>query len=511
MTDKPSNRPNVLFIVLDQLRADCLNGELADMAALPHLRAFMNDAVTFTNHVTVTCPCGPARASLLTGQYAMNHRSVRNGTPLPLDKPNLATELRRGGIQPLLYGYTDTSADPRHHAADDPILTSYEQVMNGFLEVLEMRFDDGRSWRGYLNELGYDVPNSDVPERDAIYVPVGDRPDTPALYSAEHSDTAFLTDRFLADLPTRPDGWCAHVTYIRPHPPFVAPAPYNSLYDPAAMVPAVSAGDAEAYRAAHPFNGPAMDFRQISQMVEGFPDLAATPENTAMMRALYLALTTEVDHHFGRIISHLKSTGQYEDTIIIVTADHGEMLGDHHAWGKMHYFDAAFRIPLVIRVPGRGTAGTHLSAPTESIDVTPTILDLLGLEVPDSMDGRSLAPLIDGKRPHGWRRFTVSELDFGDPVKPTLWQAALGLSSDQCNLSILRDDRHTLIQFGGGLPPILFDHNGAGECRNIAADSAALPTRLALTEAMLAHRMTHAEGQFGRTLVTPKGVVRGSH
>ena len=254
-----------------------------------------------------------------------------------------------------------------------------------------------------------------------------------------------------------------------------------------------------------------MDYRAISNMGEGFPDLELTLENTAMMRALYLALTSEVDHHFARIIDHLKATGQYDNTIIIVTADHGEMLGDHHAWGKMHYYDAAFRIPLMVRVPGRGVAGTHLSAPTESIDVTPTILDLLDIPVSDSMNGRSLAPLIDGQKPDDWRRFTVSELDFGDPVNPTIWQTALALRSDQCNLSILRDDQHTLIQFGGDLPPVLFDHYQDGENRNIAGDSAAMPIRLALTEAMLAHRMTHAESQFSRTMITPEGVVRGAH
>ena len=499
-------RQNVLFVVLDQMRADCLHGSLGLDVELPNFREFMADAVSFTNHVSVTAPCGPARASLLTGQYAMNHRSIRNGTPLPADKLNLATELRRGGVQPILYGYTDTSADPRHHVADDPVLTSYEQVMPGFFEALEMRFDDSRTWRSYLANCGYNVATG-----NDLYVPAGNSPNAPALYSAEHSDTAFLTDRFLADLSTRTNGWCAHVTYIRPHPPFVAPAPYNSMYDPAAMVPAIATGDADAYRAAHPFNGPAMDYRAISNMVEGFPDLELTLENTAMMRALYLALTSEVDYHFGRIIDHLKATYQYDNTIIIVTADHGEMLGDHHAWGKMHYFDAAFRIPLIIRVPGRGVAGTHLSAPTESIDVTPTILDLLGMPVPDSMDGRSLAPLIDGQKPDDWRRFTVSELDFGDPVNPTIWQTALALRSDQCNLSILRDDRHTLIQFGGDLPSILFDHHQDGENRNIAGDSVAMPVRLALTEAMLAHRMTHAEGQFSRTMITSEGVVRGAH
>ena len=126
------------------------------------------------------------------------------------------------------------------------------------------------------------------------------------------------------------------------------------------------------------------------------------------------------------------------------------------------------------------------------------------------MDGRSLAPLIDGRS-----RMTGDALPspswISETGEPDAARTALGLRSDQCNLSVLRDDRHTLVQFGGDLPPILFDHHGDGENRDIAGDSAALPVRLALTEAMLAHRMTHAEGQFSRTKITPEGVVRGTH
>ena len=496
-------RPNVLFVVFDQMRADCLSGALGDTVALPNLRAFMDDSVAFTNHVSVTSPCGPARASLLTGQYAMNHRSVRNGTPLPIDKPNLATELRRGGITPILYGYTDTAADPRHYAADDPILTSYEQVMNGFLEALELRFDDSRTWRGHLETHGYDVPAG-----NDLYIPVGDSPNAPALYSADHSDTAFLTDRMLEDLPTRGDGWCAHVTFIRPHPPFVAPAPFNSLVDPAAM-PAPAGGDSAAFAAAHPFNAQAMAYRQARDMVCGFPDLAPSPQTTAMLRAVYMGLVAELDHHFGRIIDHLKSRGCYEDTLIVVTSDHGEMLGDHGCWGKMNYLDAAFRVPLMVRVPGAGPA--RINHPTESVDVMPTILDWLGQESPDSVDGYSLLPLARGELPQGWRDYTVSELDFGDPVTPTAAQRELGLSSQECGVAILRTESHSLVHFNGGLAPILFDHEGEGEARNIAGDSGADSLRLAMLERLLTHRMRHAEGRFSRTMITSEGAVRGHH
>jgi len=507
---KGTERPNVLFVVFDQMRADCLKGALADAVDLPNLNALMADAVTFTNHVSVTSPCGPARASLLTGQYAMNHRSVRNGTPLPKDKLNLATELRRAGIQPLLYGYTDTSADPRYFAADDPVLTSYEQVMSGFMEALEMRFDDSRTWRACLAGLGYDVPQG-----QDIYAPQGGKPNSPAFYKAEHSDTAFLTDRVLADLPTRGQGWCAHVTFIRPHPPFVAPAPYNSLYSPADMPPAQSVGAPDQYRAFHPFNGSAMAFRQVADMVEGCPGLRASDDTTAMIRAVYMGLVAELDHHFGRIISHLKKTGQYDDTLIVVTSDHGEMLGDHHSWGKMHYYDAAFRVPLIIRAPvslaGDARRGEQVNLPTESIDVTPTILDLLNIQVPDSMDGVPLSPMLKGDPGPHWRKYSVSELDFGDPVNPTIWQRELNLASEECGLAIIRSDTHTLVQFTADLPPLLFDHGNHGEIENLALDPAFSHIRLELTESLLRHRMKHAEGQFSRVMITSNGAVRGEY
>jgi arylsulfatase A-like enzyme len=94
---------NVLFITIDQLRADVVFGDLASHVDLPNLRGLMDDAVTFTRHYSVTNPCGPSRASLLTGQYAMNHRSVRNGTPLRNDIPSLATEVRKSGYTTSRY------------------------------------------------------------------------------------------------------------------------------------------------------------------------------------------------------------------------------------------------------------------------------------------------------------------------------------------------------------------------------------------------------------------------
>ena len=495
------NRKNILFIVIDQFRADCLAGLFGNHVPLPNLRGFMAEAVTFNNHVSVTSPCGPARASLLTGQYAMNHRSVRNGTPLPHDKPNLAREARKAGYLPLLYGYTDTTMDPRIFDAGDPVLHSYEQVMPGFVEALEMRLEESWPWRAHLEAKGYKVPG--YPE---IFRPVGDKPDSPALYRAEDSDTAFLTDRVIGDLLARPRGWFGHVTYIRPHPPFVAPEPYNRLIDPAGLPPAKTSADGESE---HPYLAPARAREPIASTLIGFPDLEPTDENIAMIRAIYLGLAAEVDHHFGRIVEALKSAGLYEDTIVVVSGDHGEMLGDYGLWGKHSYHDAAFRVPLIIRDPDRNAlAGKALDLPSESVDVAPTLLDMMGVNIPDTMDGMSLVPLLEGETPADWRRYSYSELEFGNPLHPSLPQRELGLSCDQSNLAVIRDGRYNLVHFNGGQPPLLFDMAGEGEARDISREPGSQDVILRLTHAMLDHRMTHAEGRFSHTMVTAKGVVR---
>ncbi len=154
-----ARRRNVLFILIDQLRADLLHGALADHVDLPHLRAFMDEAVAFRRHYSVCNPCGPSRASILTGQYAMNHRSVRNGTPLRHDTPNLASEMRKAGYLPMLFGYTDTSNDPRISHPNDPRLQSYEYHLPDFHEMVEMRLEQSFPWRAHLRNRGYQFDN----------------------------------------------------------------------------------------------------------------------------------------------------------------------------------------------------------------------------------------------------------------------------------------------------------------------------------------------------------------
>ena len=499
---------NVLFIVIDQLRADCVFGGLSKHLDLPNLRALMDDAITFERHYSVANPCGPSRASLLTGQYAMNHRSVRNGTPLRHDVPNVATEMRKAGYLPMLFGYTDTPQDPRIYPPGDPALRSYEHPMIGFHEAIEMRFEMSYPWRAHLINQGYAFETySQVFEPVS---PTGDAPKItdPALYRAEDSDTAFLTDRFLETMTAHTDtNWFAHLTYIRPHPPFVAPAPFNAMYNAANLPLPMGLNDPQAEVAQHPFFGPTLDHKTPAGNVVGFPDLMPTEENTQALRAIYMGLITEVDLHVGRVMRFLKDTDQYDNTMIIVTSDHGEMLGDHHCWGKFTVHDAAYHTPLIIRLPeNEDRAGTVVTQPVETIDITPTILEWVGLDIPNSMDGRSLLPLLQGVTPKDWRTYTFSELDFAEPIQPTVWQKELGTGPSNSTLSILREGRFTLVEFAADLQPILYDHEAQGEQENVANEPAYQGELARLCRLMLRHRMQNMDHTLSLVTITGDGL-----
>ncbi|TPW30284.1 alkaline phosphatase family protein [Pararhizobium mangrovi] len=503
-----SPRKKVLFIVLDQLRAECVFGGLFGGPVMPRLAELMGQSAVFRRHFSNANPCGPARACLLTGLYAMNHRSVRNGSPLSAHHTNVALEIRKAGYEPLLFGYTDTTRDPRTLPPADPDLESYENVLPGFNEVVEMRFGESLPWRADLKRKGYALPS----DPDDIFRPVAADParapsiTDPAVYTAADSDTAFLADRTIEALSVREDrNWLAHVTFIRPHPPFVAPAPYNTLYDPAEVSPPVSHSSRTDERAVHPFTEALLGVTRVGDTVRGFDGRIDDDDASAIqaIRAVYLGLANEVDHHIGRIVDHLKATGQFDETLIIVTADHGEMLGDHHSWGKVSFYDAAFRVPLLVRDPLLpGSHDTALDIMSEAVDIAPTILDWLGLAPPPAFNGRSLLPQLRGEESKAKRDYVFFELDYGSAGHLNTLQRSLNVADANSNLAVLRENRFKYVHFNGGLPPLLFDlENDPDELRDLAGDPAFAPELQRLSRKMIDHRMTFADSTLGMSAI----------
>jgi len=146
---------NILFITADQWRGDCLGCIGHPVVKTPNLDQLAKQGVLFRKHYTQTVPCGPSRASLFTGLYAMNHRSVNNGTPLNNRFTNIAREVRKCGYDPTLFGYTDTSADPRNLHQQDPLLSTYEGMIPGMSSGVTLT-DNQLPWIADLIAKGYD-------------------------------------------------------------------------------------------------------------------------------------------------------------------------------------------------------------------------------------------------------------------------------------------------------------------------------------------------------------------
>ena len=147
---------NILFITADQWRGDCLSAVGHPCLKTPNLDRLAADGILFKQHFAQATPCGPSRASLYTGMYLLNHRSVNNGTPLDDRHTNVALEARKAGYNPLLFGYTDTSVDPRQCAPSDPRLQTYVGVLPGMTPVIHGDFNS-LPWLADLKAKGYVV------------------------------------------------------------------------------------------------------------------------------------------------------------------------------------------------------------------------------------------------------------------------------------------------------------------------------------------------------------------
>src|SRR6201989_56664 len=245
--------------------------------------------------------------------------------------------------------------------------------------------------------------------RENIWLPQGTSPGgataEPAVIPKELSDTAWFTQRgldYLRGHAGKP--WFLHLGYSRPRPPFIAPAPYNAMYRPQDMPKVVRASSpAEESKQNALLAHYIREIKQASFFQDGRALGSEMSEaEVAQMRATYCGLMSEIDDHLGRVFAYLKETGQWDDTLIVFTCDHGEQAGGHYLLGKIGYFDESYRIPMIIRDPraeANISRGTIVENFTETIDTMPTILEWLGLPVPRQCDGRSLLPFVEQGAP----------------------------------------------------------------------------------------------------------------
>tara|TARA_R110001583_G_scaffold140307_1_gene292526 strand:+ start:12178 stop:13740 length:1563 start_codon:yes stop_codon:yes gene_type:complete len=477
-------RPNVLFITVDQWRGD-LAPRQNQWGPTPNLNDLCNNATRFAQHYTQAYPCGPARAGLLTGLYPHKHRVVQNGSPLDAHYRTLAQAARPRGYRPVLFGYTDTQADPRTLTQDDPAWANEEGIAPGFTAKCLLTAS-AKPWIADLISKGHPVTDLQA-GRDGVYqmAPFG----APTCIKAEDSETAFLTNQVLDYLSSNnQEPFFIHLSYIAPHPPFAASQEWLNTVS----VPDIaSIKNTKTGATPHPL----IDFHHRTQNLSSFapnisgPVHTATDQTKTTIRHAYGALMAEVDHHIGRVFDHLKTLNLWENTIIVVSGDHGEQMFDHGLLGKVGWHDAAAHVPLIIRVPGAKPAQSihHF---TQSIDLFPTLVDLLGLETDVNLDGKSLMPFLNGAPPPDWRDCVFWSHDFRDLANLGA-ERYFGLPSQLCNCHVVRTGSFKYVHFPT-LPPVIHDlSNDPGEHINIAQTSLGQSLRFEGMERLLNMRITH--------------------
>ncbi|WP_374443165.1 alkaline phosphatase family protein [Stella sp.] len=453
---------NILFVMCDQLRADHLGVAGHPHLETPNLDALARRGVRFERAYVQSGVCGPSRMSFYTGRYMFSHGATWNRVPLSVRERTIGDHLRPSGMRVALAGKTHVLPDAdglqRYGIEAGSALDAL--LREGGFESLDRYDGHSRPGResGYPAFLAAHGYGGDDPWND--WVISAEAPDgrivsgwqmrnarLAARVAEEHSETAYMTDqaiRFVAEQGERP--WFLHLSYVKPHWPYMAPAPYHAMYGPEDCLP---------------LN------RAASEFVEPHPVIAAyrgheesrnfaREEVARTVRPTYMGLVSQIDAHVGRLLAALRAAGRLEDTLIVFTADHGDFLGDHWLGEKEIFHEEAVRVPLLVVDPdprADATRGRVERRLVEAIDLLPTFLDVLGLDPATHLvEGRSLTPLLRGPSPATWREAAVSELDYSFRQA----RITLGREPGQCRAWMVRTERWKYVDWLG-FRPQLFD------------------------------------------------------
>ena len=364
--------------------------------------------------------CGPSRASFYTGRTVFSHGSTWNFVPLPIGELTLGDYLRPIGVTTAVVGKTHMIPDKEGMArlglnenADIGCLVS-QPGFDPYERDDGLHPNKGLAKRGgklryndWLREQGYEGEN---PWND--YANSGEGPDgevlsgwylknsnLPARVKEEHSETAYMTMRakeFITEMGDTP--WLCHLSFIKPHWPYIAPAPYHDMYRPDTFLP--------VKRDVKEKENPNPVFDAFMRM--GVSETFSRQGVRETVLPAYMGLIKQIDDHLGRLFDWLEETEKLNETMIVFTSDHGDYLGDHWMGEKELFHEMSVRVPLIIvdpRAEADATRGTVSDAFVESIDLVPTFMEATGAPpASHRLEGRSLMPLLHGPHTAGLAR-----------------------------------------------------------------------------------------------------------
>ena len=456
---------NVLWIMVDQLRWDYLSCYGAKHIDTPNIDYLANRGLQFNRTYVQSPICGPSRMSLYTGRYVSSHGATWNGFPLPVGQPTLGDHLRDIGVGCHLVGKSHATADKAGLArfGIDPSSQVGQRIGQAGFDVFIR--DDGTNhsdypnrhaedYDAYLRSHGMDGQNPWEEWANTAVRPDGtlssgwvlENSKYPARVPKDHSETAWLTTRCIDFIEQQNDDqWLCHLSYIKPHWPYLVPAPYNDMYS-ASDLPKANRTEAEK-EPDHPFLAAWANMR-VNQTF-------SRQEVRDIVGPAYMGLIKELDDQIGRLLEYLEQSAQMDNTMVVFTSDHGDNLGDHWLGEKDLFFDCSARVPLIICDPRpeadktRGTSTNHL---VEAIDLVPTFIEALGGTPPlHILEGRSLQPLLHDQDPE-WREYCVSEYDYATRDA----RCALQIAESDARLVMIFDGRWKYVHIEK-MQPLLYD------------------------------------------------------
>ncbi|MFM9971651.1 MAG: sulfatase-like hydrolase/transferase [Burkholderiales bacterium] len=474
---------NVLFIMADQLRADYLSSYGQRRLATPNIDRIASMGVRYTRAYTSSPVCGPARMSLYTGRTTFSHGATWNFVPLEAGTWTLGDYLRPHGVRVALAGKTHMrpdaegmarmGVDPRSSLGVLAAECGFEPYERDDGEHPNLNFNPDLAYNRWLREKGYASPN---PWND--FANSGQAPDGTVLsgwalrnagqaarVAEEHSETPYMTNRaidFMREAGESP--WVLHLSYIKPHWPYIAPRPYAGMFGREDVAPAVRH---ERERSGHPVYAAFQDM-QIGRTF-------SRDETRETVIPTYMGLIKQIDDHLGRVLAYLETSGRMQDTMIIFTSDHGDYLGDHWLGEKELFHEPSSRVPLIVYDPdarANATRGSSDARFVEGIDILPTIVEAMGVELPaQRVEGQSL---LRGIRSAGetvagpWREAAFSEIDYG-MYKARL---SLGVAPAKARAYMIRTDRWKYVWYKGFRPQLFDLHNDPQELEDLGASQA---------------------------------------
>lgn len=382
-----SRKPNVLFIITDQHRGDCIGCDGNSVIRTPNIDRLASEGVRFSSAYSSLPSCTPARSSMMTGMSAWHHGMLGYGRVAERYPVELPGTMRENGYQTIGIGKMHWFPQRNLHGFHKTILDESGRVETEGFE------SDYRAWFRKNAPDGMEYNCTGIGWNDyraKTYVPPEELHPT---YWTAQTAVSYINSY------NHTEPFFLKVSFARPHSPYDPPKRFMEAYSEDDM-PAPYVGDWTEKFAKRSSDKPGIWHGNLGV------------EQAKRSRRGYYGSVSFIDEQIGRVLQALEDKGELDNTLILFTSDHGDMLGDHHHWRKTYAYEASARIPFIVRPPAGtfDTKGLVLDNPVEHRDIFPTFLDAAGQSTPEHMDGKSVLELLRGNTGN-WREFIDMEHD----------------------------------------------------------------------------------------------------